>query len=128
MRTRTRPKGRVYDLDEMFTRLNTGFFAGKLDKPRLVWNRTITHRDFGHYEPSSDTVMIGITLDSEEVPRYVVEYVVHHELLHKALGVRRVNGRRQVHTQQFRGRERRFPRAAEAEAFLEAWARRVRRG
>jgi len=123
-----RPKGRVYDLEEMFTSLNARFFAGRLDRPRLTWNRTITHRDFGHYEPSADTVMISITLDSEEVPRFVVEYVLHHELLHKAIGVRRVNGRRQVHTRQFRERERRFPRAAEAEAFLEAWARRVRRG
>ncbi len=123
-----RPKGRQYDLDEMFSELNTSFFAGKLEKPRLTWNRTITHRDFGHYEPTADTIMISITLDSPEVPRFVAEYVVHHELLHKALAVRRVNGRRQVHTRQFRERERLFPRAAEAEAFLEAWARRVRRG
>jgi hypothetical protein len=122
-----RPKGRLYDLDEIFSDLNASFFGGKLVKPRLSWNQTITHRDFGHYEPSADTIMISITLDSPEVPRFVTEYVVHHELLHKDLGVRRVDGRRQVHTRQFRDRERHFPRAAEAEAFLEAWARHLRR-
>jgi hypothetical protein len=122
-----RPKGRLYDLDEIFSELNASFFAGKLDKPRLSWNQTITHRDFGHYEPSADAIMISITLDSPEVPRFVTEYVVHHELLHKELGVRRVNGRRQVHTRQFRDRERHFPRAAEAEAFLDNVARRLHR-
>ncbi len=122
------PKGRAYDLEEIFAHLNRAYFQGRLRKPRLSWNRTITSREFGRYEPSTDTVTISIVLDSAEVPRSVVEYVLHHELLHKELGVERVNGRRRVHTRKFRERERRFPRAGEAEAFLVGLTKRLQRG
>ncbi len=48
----------------------------------------------------------------------IVEYVLYHELLHKALGVRAQSGRRQVHNRAFRDAEGRFVQRAEAEAAL----------
>ncbi len=111
------PEGRHYDLDEVFTRVNAEYFDGALPRPRLTWNKSITHRKMGHYHFPTDTVLISITLDSPDVPAYVVEFVMYHELLHKQMGFNVVNGRRYAHTSEFREAERRFARYEEAKAF-----------
>jgi hypothetical protein len=51
---------------------------------------------------------------------------LHHELLHRVLGGRMDVGRRVYHTPAFRRQERQFPRYSEADAFLQAMARRLR--
>jgi hypothetical protein len=92
----------------------------------LTWNRTITHRKFGHYQPTTDTLMVSITLDQAEVPVYAIEFVMYHELLHKQLGVEVVNGRRYAHTSEFRARERAFPHYEQAQVFLAQLSQSVR--
>jgi hypothetical protein len=111
------PAGRHYHLDEIFTRVNAEYFDGRLSRPRLTWNETLTHRKLGHYHFPTDTVLISITLDAPDVPAYVVEFVMYHELLHKELGFTVVKGRRYAHTSEFREAERRFARYEEAQAF-----------
>jgi hypothetical protein len=113
------PEGRHHNLEEIFARVNAEYFDGALSRPRLTWNKTITHRKMGHYQIPTDTVLISITLDSPDVPAYVVESVMYHELLHKHLGVTVVNGRRYAHTSEFREAERRFARYEDAKTFLE---------
>lgn len=111
-------RGRTYDLNQVFDRVNAAYFEGKLPRPRLTWNRTLTYRKLGHYQPATDTVLISISLDQPEIPDYVIDYVMYHELLHKRLGAQVINGRRYVHTPAFRQEERKFARYEEAEAFL----------
>ncbi len=113
-------QGNVYDLDALFDALNARYFDGALPKPHLTWNQRITRRKFGHYAPATDTIMLSSTLDSPDVPRSVVEFVLYHEMLHKALGVRIANGRRYAHTAEFRRRERLFEQYAEAQAVLQS--------
>ncbi len=113
------PEGRHHNLNEIFARVNAEYFDGALSRPRLTWNKTITHRKMGHYQIPTDTVLISITLDSPDIPAYVVESVMYHELLHKQLGITVVNGRRYAHTSEFREAERRFARYEDAQAFLE---------
>jgi hypothetical protein len=113
-----RPRGLHYDLDEVFQRVNDLYFAGGIDRPRLTWNKLITSQEFGRYDPLSDTLMISITLDGPGIPAYVVDHVMHHELLHKLMGSTVVNGRRVFHSRAFRQAERKFHRFSEAEAFL----------
>ncbi len=112
-------RGSTYDLQQVFARVNAEYFDGKMPAPRLVWNSTITHRKLGHYQFSSDTVLISITLDTPQTPEYVIDYVMYHELLHKALGVQVVNGRRYAHTPAFRRAERRFRYYNEAQEYLQ---------
>lgn len=112
-------RGSTYDLEQVFERVNAAYFDGKLPAPRLVWNSTITHRKLGHYQFSSDTVLISITLDTPQTPEYVIDYVMYHELLHKALGVQVVNGRGYAHTPAFRRAERRFRYYNEAQEYLQ---------
>jgi hypothetical protein len=98
-----RTVGAFHDLEAAFQRVTTAYFAGAMAKPRLVWSRRITGCKFGHYDPLRDELMVSATLDSREVPSYVVDFVVYHELLHKKHGAKWQNGRQAVHTSAFRG-------------------------
>ncbi len=120
----TSGRGHAYDLDESFARVNAAYFDNRMPKPTLVWNRTLTARKFGHYQPSRDTVMISISLDDPKVPAYVIDFVLYHELLHKQHGVTTVNGRRLAHSPSFRADERRFAQYHEAERELGKLAQR----
>ncbi len=113
--------GQHHDLQQVFARVNQLFFEGALPQPHLRWSRGITHRIMGTYQTRTDTVMISQTLDDVRVPEFVIDYVMYHELLHKQLGSRFQQGRRQVHFAEFRAADQRYPRFAEAEAFLNNW-------
>ena len=113
------PQGNYYDLEALFHPINQEYFAGEMAKPRLTWNKTLTHRKLGHYEPLKDRVVMSRTLDSSHVPQMVVELVLYHELLHKHHGAKLLNGKRMVHTPEFRRSERQFRHYQEAQQWLE---------
>lgn len=119
-------RGAVYDLAASFERVNAGFFAGQVNRPRLSWSDRVAMCKFGHYDFTRDEVQISAALDAPHVPEFVLDSVMHHELLHKQHGLRWSNGRGHAHTPQFRADERRFPRYAEADRFLTEMARRAR--
>jgi predicted metal-dependent hydrolase len=106
--------------------VNAVYFEGRMPKPALVWNRTLTARKFGHYQPVRDTVMVSVSLDDPKVPAYVVDFVMYHELLHKKHGVTTLNGRRLAHSPEFRADERRYAEYREAERLLNELALRQR--
>ncbi|MBE9007708.1 M48 family peptidase [Fortiea sp. LEGE XX443] len=112
------PQGNFYNLNELFDKLNYEYFAAHLVKPRLVWSQIKTYRKFGHYEPARDRVVISTTLDSANVPEFVAGFVLYHELLHKHHGTKWVNGKRMVHTTEFRTDEKKFKLYAEADGWL----------
>lgn len=118
-------RGQHYDLGQVFERVNAAYFGGRLERPRLTWNRVLTHSKLGHYQPATDTVMISITLDQAYVPPALIDFVMYHELLHKDLGIAVVNGRRYAHTPAFRERERQFRGYATVQEQLHEIARRV---
>src|SRR5262245_53688386 len=119
-------RGRAHDLNEVFARVNAAYFGGLMAKPTLAWNRTLTARKFGHYQPSRDTVMISVTLDAHDVPDHVVDFVMYHELLHKTHGSMNVNGRRLAHSPAFRAEERLFADYHVAERLIHELALRQR--
>ncbi|MDD4891671.1 MAG: hypothetical protein PHU85_17265 [Phycisphaerae bacterium] len=121
-----RPAGRARDLAAAFDRVNAEYFGARMPRPRLTWSRTLTRRKFGHYDHLRDTVMISATLDDAEVPEFVVDYVLYHELLHKQHGMVWSNGRARVHTPTFKQADRNFARYAEADEWLKKLARRGR--
>ncbi|PSB48382.1 SprT-like family protein [Cyanosarcina cf. burmensis CCALA 770] len=120
---RDNAQGKCYDLEELFDRLNREYFASSLVKPRLSWTRLNTYRKFGYYHPAKDRVAISLTLDDARIPQFVVEFVLYHELLHKYHGAKLINGRRMVHTREFRLDEQQFKFYREASRWLEklAW-------
>jgi predicted metal-dependent hydrolase len=123
----TSAKGAVYNLDEIFKRLNKKYFADAIRKPILTWSRGRTFRIFGHHDATHETVVISKTLDDTRVPEFVVEFVLYHELLHIKHPTRTINGRRRIHTAAFRRDEELFPQFEEAEKWLERLSRQNRR-
>jgi predicted metal-dependent hydrolase len=118
-RKRLRPaRGHFYDLDETFEELNTRFFHGLMARPRMSWSQTKTRRILGHYDPAHNAIIISRVFDHPAMPRFVLEYIVYHEMLHLKHPVKLRGSRRCVHSAEFQAEERLFPRMAEANAFL----------
>ena len=118
-RKKLRPAcGHVYDLDLIFEELNTLFFHGLMARPRMSWSQLRTRRILGHYDPAHNAIIISRIFDHPAIPRYVLEYIVYHEMLHLKHPVRLRGSRRCVHSKEFQAEEKLFPRVAEANAFL----------
>lgn len=114
-----RPEGAAYDLREVFEALNRRFFGGGLRVP-ITWGRGggrarrggIT---FGSYDPVLGLIRVHPVLDRSEVPRYFVDSVVYHEMLHHHMGgVPDAAGRTVYHSRAFREAEARYPQHRQA--------------
>lgn len=123
----TSSSGKVYDLAELFTQLNTSYFGGQLEAPMLSWSQRQTRRVLGHHDHVHRTIIISSTLDSAAIPRFVVEYVLYHEMLHVKHPARVIGGRTIYHGPWFRADERLFERFDEALKWLEKIAVPARR-
>lgn len=121
------PRGKVYDLEEIFAELNARYFDSGLKRPQLSWSRARTRRVLGHHDHVHSTIVISRTLDSPRIPRFVIEYVLYHEMLHVAHPPRAAAGRTVYHSRQFRADERRFQQLDEALQWLERIAAPARR-
>jgi hypothetical protein len=103
------PRGKQYDLEEIFEELNVRFFHGLMARPALGWSGRPSRTTLGHYDPSHNAIILSRLLDSPSVPRLVVEYVMFHEMLHLRFPVEHQGARRRVHTREFKEAEREFP-------------------
>lgn len=120
-------QGEIYDLNELFDDLNTKYFNGALPKPVLTWSARKTYRILGHHDSTHDTVVISRSLDTADTPRYVVEFVLFHEMLHIHHPTVHHNGRRYNHTPEFKRDERKFVHFNAAESWIESNVRRMKR-
>ncbi len=114
------PKGDAYDLEAIFGELNLAYFHGWMAQPLLGWSRRPSRVMLGHYDPSHNAIILSRLLDSVQVPRLAVEYVLFHEMLHLRFPVEHRGARRCVHTREFKDAERQFPRLMEAKQLLKA--------
>ncbi|MGZ4821164.1 MAG: M48 family peptidase [Terriglobales bacterium] len=111
-------RGRVYDLESIFDELNSRFFFGLLARPQMTWSRDHARSALGHYDPAHNAIVVSRVFDRPQVPRYAVEYIVYHEMLHLKHPVRLRGSRRCVHPPQFQVEEKLFPQLEEAKRFL----------
>ena len=112
--------GRRHSLDESFARVNRTYFQSQLEKPELCWSPVRARRLLGSYHERKDRLIISQIFDSNKVPAFVLDYLMYHELLHKFLGIgRRDDGRRSVHSREFKQLEKRYAQYGEATAFLQ---------
>jgi predicted metal-dependent hydrolase len=117
-RATAHPRGTHHDLDSLFAELNGLHFAGRLHRPRLGWSQRPWRTQLGCFDPALDQIVISSRLDRERVPRYVVEYVLFHEMLHVKHPIRRASCGLQSHSAEFRRQEKRFPLYERARQFL----------
>jgi hypothetical protein len=111
-------KGENYDLDEVFESINTRFFHGLLGRPLLTWSEHLAKRSLGHYDAAHNTIMVSKVFDRKTTPRYAVEYLMYHEMLHLKHPVKVKAGRRCVHSRDFKAEENLFPELAKAKEYL----------
>jgi hypothetical protein len=112
------PEGRFYNLEEVFDSLNMRFFGGLLGRPELTWSEHHAKRLLGHYDAAHNTIVVSRVFDRPSSPRYAIEYLLYHEMLHLKHPVRMRGTRRCVHSREFKAEEARFPQLAEALAFI----------
>ena len=118
-RVESGPKGMAHNLGPIFSRLNRRFFGGRLHRPRLGWSKRRWRAQLGCFDPGLDQIVINTRLDTGEVPKYVVEYVLYHEMLHVRHPIRAASCGLQAHGEDFRRAERRFEHYERARTFLE---------
>lgn len=112
------PEGRFYHLEEVFDSLNMRFFGGLLGRPELTWSEHMAKRALGHYDAAHNTIVVSRVFDRPSSPRYAIEYLLYHEMLHLKHPVRRKGLRRCVHSREFKADEAQFPELKEALAFI----------
>jgi len=111
-------QGRSYDLDAIFDDLNSRFFHGLMARPQMTWSRDHARNSLGHYDPAHNAIVISRVFDHPDVPRYALEYIVYHEMLHLKHPVRLRGSRRCVHSAKFQAEEKAFPELEPAQRFL----------
>jgi predicted metal-dependent hydrolase len=111
-------KGIVYHLEELFDELNHRFFHGLLARPRITWSPIRSRRSLAHYDPAHNTIVVSRIFDHPLVPRYAIEYILYHEMLHLKHPVKMHGSRRCVHGKEFQAEEKLFPQLHQAKAFL----------
>jgi hypothetical protein len=109
-----RTQGEYRDLQELFGLLNKQYFDGKI-KATISWGKktsrwAVRKRTLGSYSHHTNTIWINPALDRRNVPRYLVKFIVYHEMLHSVIPVETRNGRRRIHPPEFKRRERLFER------------------
>lgn len=105
-------QGNYHNVGEIYDSLNREYFRGKLSCA-VTWGTgraryAVRKRTLGSYSRHANIIRINSILDKKHVPRYFVEFVVYHEMLHADMDPAPKNGRNLVHSGEFRGRERLF--------------------
>jgi predicted metal-dependent hydrolase len=114
----TSPNGSVYHLEEIFEDLNRRFFHGLLARPQMTWSQIKSRWSLAHYDPSHNAIVVSRVFDHPRVPKYALEYIVYHEMLHLKHPVKLRGSRRCVHGKDFQAEEKLFPELERAKAFL----------
>lgn len=111
-------KSEFHDLQEYSEKILKTYFP-KLSKPvNVLWAKRAGRNRLGSYCVSGRKILINPVLDHPDVPGYVIESVIFHELLHHIIPPEQSHGRKIYHTRFFRRTERVFPGYAESERWL----------
>ena len=107
------PRGKHYDLFEIFEELNERYFDNDVDALVTWGKRSHAKRPrqtikLGSYSAAERLIRIHPVLDKGWVPRYFIASIMHHEMLHHAVPETREGPRAQLHPPEFRDREREY--------------------
>lgn len=111
-RTVMRPQGRHHNLVHLFNSVNQEYFHGEVTA-WITWGlrspvRSARRRTLGSFSADTNVIRIHPILDSRKVPRYYLEFIVYHEMLHALMGIKDSPVRRSIHSRAFKTRERMF--------------------
>lgn len=118
-------RGNVYNLQEIYDRLNREYFEGAL-RLKITWfgqhrQRARSQITFGLYHDQLKLIKINRIMDRISMPEYVVEYVIYHEMVHSVCpGYFDEKGHHRVHSKEFKAIERQFRAYKEAVEWLKS--------
>jgi predicted metal-dependent hydrolase len=118
-------KGKYYSLREIYQELNGEYFNSQIEIRRIGWGLRKSKERLGHYDPVHHSITLSPLLDTPRVPKYVVRYIVYHEMLHAIFEGIPSSGYRRHHPAEFRRAERSYPDYASAKKFLREHGRRL---
>jgi len=104
-----RTQGRHHNLQDLFAAVNHEYFNGAITS-LITWGKrnpkwSVRKRMLGSFCRNTNTIRINPILDRKTVPEFVINFVIYHEMLHSVVPVEKKNGRRLVHTAEFKRRE-----------------------
>ncbi len=105
-------QGECHDLRDMYCSINEEYFNGRVSA-LITWGtkrplRAAARRTLGSYSSYNRLIRINPQLDSRSVPKFFLEFIVYHEMLHADIGLKMKNGRRLYHDGEFKKREKMF--------------------
>lgn len=99
-----------YDINELFTEVRNEIFGGEFDGiSSISWTDKPYKTYYGVYYYNDNSIKINSVLNSKDVPKRVVKFVIYHEMLHRDYS---------KHDKTFREYEHRFPDFEYCEHFL----------
>lgn len=99
-----------YDINELFNEVKNERFQGEFDGiSSISWTDKPYKTYYGLYDPNDHSVKINSILNSKDVPREAVKFVIYHEMLHRD---------NPFHNADFRRLEHEYPNYEECEHFL----------
>jgi hypothetical protein len=110
-------KGKHHDLLANFHDVNSKYFGGTVDS-LVSWGRASPARartrrprttiKLGSYSAVERLIRVHPSLDRSWVPRYFIQFIIYHEMLHHVIPASRGPGRALLHPPEFRKREELF--------------------
>lgn len=107
-------QGDHHDLTGYAKELNL-LYLGNRSTAFVAWGKKSKRRNvrsirFACYDASRNMIIMNRKLDSPDIPRYFVEFVLFHEMLHEVLGIgEKPDGRRDIHGSIFKLMETTYP-------------------
>lgn len=99
-----------YNLDELVQEVKDEMFGGNFEGiSSIVWTDKAYRTYYGIHYYVDNSIKINSILNSKDVPREVVKFVIYHELLHRDY---------HSHDKVFRVEEHKYPKFEECEHFL----------
>ena len=125
------PKGDYYDLESILKEIMKKY-TGHIPGIRITWRKEsfgrnsitwATFRDFGE----GGFIRVNKILDKPDVPRYVIESIIYHEILHHVVPPKAKGRGSHPHTSDFKTMLKKFPHIDEAEEWKKGFFSRKRR-
>jgi hypothetical protein len=111
-RINLQPWGRYHNLIDIYNLINKQYFEGQLTAS-ITWGararrRAAARRTLGSYSEYSNMIRINPVLDARSVPKYFIDFIVYHEMLHADIGIKAGSTGRSIHAGEFKRREKLF--------------------
>ena len=102
-------QGKHFDLRMRFDYLNRTYFQDQLSVEHIGWSKRSSKRRLGFYDKTRNLLVISRMFDHPRVPPEVIDFLIYHEMLHIKFPAVEKNGRRVIHSIEFKAAERQFP-------------------